>query len=328
MFKVSQSKVKTYRKCNYAYYLRYVEHLKKNKKPRPLMFGSIVHEMHDAHSNGDDPFKVLDAWYKKEHKLFRTELEEYGNIIEDIRLLYKEYLITHPEKEWTVIRIKKKNAEHEFEVPLNNNILFVGKIDKVVKAKDMRWLAEHKTFNRMPDENARWRSVQSASYIAAMRIMGWPEVDGTVWDYFSSKPPTEPEILKNGQLSTRNINTLPSKVLEFVKNKDNQIDKNDKNVQVLLKKATANRKDYFPRVYNLIKPRVVNAIMVDLISTAEQMRKDHGNRKEKNIEAHCGWCDYELLCRAELTGMDVKSIKQRNYHVEEFKKVEREVTAE
>lgn len=324
MFRVSQSKINTYQRCGYQYHLKYVQKLRKLKKARPLLFGSIVHEMDEAVQEGDNPYSVLDRWYKANKKMFAEEIDHYGNIIEDIRVLYKEYQITHPDKSLMPVRINKRNAEHEFEVPINKSILFVGKIDRVVKARGERWLYERKTFTKFPHEDMRWRSVQSASYIACMAMMGWPEVAGTVWDYFKSKPPSEPKFLKSGKLSTRECDTLPTKLEQFAK--ENRLPV--KSLAPLMKKAEARRKDYFPRVFMPIKPRVVNAIMQDVIVIANDMAKRHETRKEKHIGQHCSWCEFELICRAEMQGLDVKMIKERNYRREEYKKPEAEVVAE
>lgn len=324
MFRVSQSKINTYQTCGYKYHMRYVQKLRKVKKPRPLLFGSIVHEMDEAAASGDDPYKVLDRWYKDNKRLFAEEIEHYGNIIEDIRVLYKEYQITHPEKSLVPVRINKRDAEHEFEVPINKNILFIGKIDRIVKAKGDRWLYERKTFTKLPHEDARWRSVQSASYIACMAMMGWPPVAGTVWDYFRSKPPSEPQFKKDGTLSARDCDTLPTKLIQYAK----AYNVKPAALKPLIAKAEARRKEYFPRIYTIIKPRVVNMIMQDIVVIANDMAKRHETRKERNIGQHCSWCDYELICRAELQGMDVKTIKERNYRREEYKKPEVEIATE
>lgn len=322
MFKVSQSKINTWQRCGYQYHLKYIQRLRKNKKARPLLFGSIIHDMDDAVASGKDPFKALDKWYRENTKLFREEIDMYGNIIEDIRVLYKEYQITHKSNSLIPLKINGKKAEHKIEAPLNKHILFVGRADRVVRAKESNWLYERKTFTKQPDTDARWRSVQSASYIATMAIMGWPTVVGTVWDYFRSKAPSEPQILKSGEVSTRDLDTLPTKLLEFQKREKIS----NKVMAPLLQKAEARRKDYFPRVFSPIKPRVINAIMQDVVEISTIMAKNHHTRKDRHIGQHCSWCDFELICRAEMQGLDVKSIKERNYHREEYKEEVRETS--
>src|SRR6185312_1141629 len=91
VFHVSNSKVKLWRKCRRAYWYRYVERLRVKRKKRPLMFGSIVHGMIETFVNADDPFAYLDEQAKTNMKLFRSEREEYGELIDDVRTIMTEY---------------------------------------------------------------------------------------------------------------------------------------------------------------------------------------------------------------------------------------------
>ena len=68
--KVSQSKVKMWRQCKFAYHCKHVEKLRKKTKSRPLTFGTLVHEMLEAHANGDDPFDQLNKASVINAKLF------------------------------------------------------------------------------------------------------------------------------------------------------------------------------------------------------------------------------------------------------------------
>ena len=90
-FKVSQSKVKTYRRCHRAYHNKYVLNLKRKRVKRPLMFGRMVHEMLDADANGDDPFEILDRINLDNMKLFASEREMYGDIVDDVAIIMEDY---------------------------------------------------------------------------------------------------------------------------------------------------------------------------------------------------------------------------------------------
>src|SRR3546814_21183165 len=73
-----------------------------------------------------------------------------------------------------------RRSEFELRIELDDGLWFTGRIDTVGKAKGMRWLVEHKTFNRMPSEDDRWRSVQGAVYFRALEEMGFPCIDGVM----------------------------------------------------------------------------------------------------------------------------------------------------
>lgn len=312
LFKVSQSKVNTWRRCRAAYNYKYVDKLRKKRKSRPLQFGSIVHSMLEAYANGDDAFDKLDEINIKDMRLFQVEKEEYGEIIEDIRVIMTEYFLKWPDKSLMYLRQKGKGAEHHFEVEILPGVLLTGKIDGFAKSPNkLRWLVEHKTFTRMPNEDSRWRNLQSSVYIRVSDMLGLPPVDGTLWDYIFSKPPAYPEMLKSGQMSQRGIDSLPTRVLQTLK--EHRL--KPKDFGTLIESVTANRNKYFQRIFTPDKPGVVDKVWKDLLETAQEMLDLHGKRKARTIDKHCSWCDYEGLCRGELQGSDVDYIKGREYYV-------------
>jgi len=309
-YRVSHSKRETWNTCKYKYHVKYVERLRAKRKKRPLMFGSIVHEMLEEHQNGRDAFKVLAKFSKDNAKILRIEREEYGDLVEDVDCIVSEYLEHYAGDALRYIEINGKLAEHEFEVEIDDGIVLNGKIDgRAVTKNKLRWSVERKTFGRMPSENARWRSVQSNLYLRAEQLMGWPESDGTMWDYIWSKSPTRPQKLKSGKLATRSINTLPSRVLDTIQ----AYKLNPKDYAHLVKSATKNRAAYFQRIFTPTKKRVVDMVFADFLETAREMRDNHGKKQARTIGRHCDWCEMEPICRAALTGGDVDFIKERDY---------------
>jgi hypothetical protein len=310
--KVSQSKVKTWRKCRRSYHFRYVQKLRKKVKSRPLVFGTIVHQMIEAEANGDDPFELLDSVSAIEGNLFKAEKEMYGEIIEDIRCLmidYFDYWKGHP-KAFRYLRKNKRSAEHEFEVPIGDDIIFTGKIDGVVKSRGMKWLEETKTFKRMPNEDARWKAVQSAVYIRAVDLMGWwSDLEGTVWNYLHNAPAVVPAVLLNGRISEAKIKSLPSRVKAFLETQGATPEDYPK----LMANVKENRDNYFLRVYTPINQRVVDDTWQDFLMSAEEIRDFGQTRKQRNIDQHCSWCDYQQLCNGEILELDLDFITKREY---------------
>lgn len=315
IFKVSQSKVKTWLSCKKRYHYRYIEKLKRIKKGRPLQFGSIVHDMLEAHANGEDPFKKLEEIELENGKLFRAEIDMYGELVVDIGFIMEDYFSYWGGKDKNSVKpiiINGKGAEHEFAVPLDRdpNILITGKIDMVGKSPDkLKWLVEHKSFNRRPSEEFRWVNLQSSVYIRIIEQLGWPQVDGTMWDYIHSKPPELPKELKGGNISQAKIYTLPSAVKQFLS--DNKLKAKD--YPSLMAHAKENRSQYFYRIRNPLSAKVVDGIYSDFIDAILDMRDNHGKKSMRTIERHCQWCDYEPLCKAELLGHDLKFILKREY---------------
>lgn len=313
VFRLSHSKIGTWRRCRRAYHYKYIEKLRRRRKSRPLQFGTMVHELLQCWIEGDDPFELLDEMAKKQGKLFRSEVEEFGDIVEDVRCIMTEYFEYHDEKALTYIRLNRRSAEHKFEVEILPGVFLVGKIDGIAKTPNkLRWIVEHKTFKTMPNEDHRWRNIQSAVYTRVNEMLGWPSVDGTCWDYIKSKPPAIPQVLKTGKMSQRGIDSLPSRIIKTLEERGLDPAK----FATMMASAESNRKTYFQRIFNPVKARVVDALWADMLETAQEIRELHGKVKSRTIERHCEWCDFEPLCRGTLQGLDVDHIMEKEYYVD------------
>lgn len=311
-FEVSQSKAKLWRRCHYAYWLKYVEKLRPKRIKRPFQFGRMVHDMLEAFANGDDPFETLAEIERSQGKMFRVQREEYGEIADDVRVIMTEYFEFYGEKSLQYIRMKGKASEHSFRVELAPNLYATGRLDNIAKTPNkLRWLVEHKSGKNMPNEDERWRNVQSALYTRIIDMLGLPKIDGTCWDFIRSKPPARPQLLKTGKASARQLDSLPLRVIESLK----QAKQDPKKFKTLIESTTRNRKRYFSRVFTPVKSAVVKSVFADFVMTAKEIRSAHGELKDKNIGWHCRQCDFEAICRAELTGSDVEFVKQREFMI-------------
>lgn len=311
LFKVSQSRVNTYRLCHRKYFFKYVEKIRAKLKKRPLKFGSIVHKLLQEHSKGHDPFKTLQKIAQTERKLFIEEREMYGNIVEDIRYIMRAYFSFWKDSDFHLIKPRGEKAisEIEFTIEVDDGIECTGIIDGLVSARRMNWLGEHKTHKNFPDANHRWRNMQSAIYLRVADMLGWQKLDGTLWNFVRSKPPTRPQLLNAGGLSQRKIDSLPEVIIDTIR-------KNNLSVspyREFIADQTNNLPTWFDRVYTAAKPRVVKAIWEDFIDTAREMKDTYGKKKDRNIGQHCTWCEFEPLCRAELSGLDTDFLKEREY---------------
>lgn len=321
-FKVSQSKVKCWQQCRFAYNCKYVEKLKKRTIKRPFTFGTLVHSILEARAKGEKkPLSVLDKIPLKQQKLFAAEREMYGDILNDIRFIMTDYFKFYKDDGLTVISKHGVAAEHEFLLPLDKEIDFSGKIDLVVKKSSLRWLVEHKTFGRsIPKPDHLWRNLQSAVYLRVLDMLGWKSADGVMWDYIHSKPPSRVQVTKKGLVSKKKLYTLPSAVKFSLES--NGLDVED--YQPLIKAAEINRQNYYKRIFNPVNSSVVDTVFKGFIDTSREMLKYHGKSKTRTFGRHCEWCDYEPICRAELTGADADYIRERDYYVEDEIKEERD----
>ena len=110
-------------------------------------------------------------------------------------------------------------------------------------------------------------------------------------------------------MSIREIDTLPDVVRAVAK----EAGIKPENCAQLIQRATDNIPSYFKRIYTPLNSQVVEVLFDDFLITSREIMDQHGKRKEKNIGRHCSWCDFEQLCRAELTGSDVDYVKETEY---------------
>lgn len=314
MYKISQSKMKTWRRCHKAYDYKYNQHLESRRKKRPLVFGSIGHEMIEANANGDDPKDIIKKYETQAKKLFSAERPEYLEVVSDAKTVMNHYFEYYKKDKMKFVAIGGKLAEHKFEVKFANGILLKGTIDAVMRDPENRiWLVEHKSHKVIPNDDQRFRDLQTIIYTSVLESLGIKKVDGVMWDYIRSKPPTVPELLKNGKLSVARIDTLQNVYLKAIV--DNKL--NPKDYKKKLKELEGNEVNFFKRVFMPINPTLYNTLIKETVETANEMSQNAATDKTRNITKDCSWCSFESLCRAELLGIDADLIRKKEFIEEE-----------
>lgn len=312
---VSHSKIKSWRRCHKLYDYKYIQGLKPRRKARPLVFGSICHEMIEAKANKLNPATILEKYKKGAKKLFSAEVEEYMQTITDAETVMAGYFNYYKEDGLLFVPIKKKRAEHAFEVTIAKGIILKGKIDAVMEREDDEtvWLGEHKTHKKIPDENQRFSDVQTVIYLDVLPDLGIKNADGVLWDYIRSSAPTVPRLLKDGTLSKAQIDTTPTVYRQAIK--DNKL--KEKDYADKLKELEGNEKSFYQRVYLPVQPALSKQVLEDTITTAREMMEKGGSDNTRNLTKDCGWCEFQGLCKAELMGLDADFIRKREYETRE-----------
>ena len=310
LFKVSQSKVEGWRTCRQKFWYQHIMHIERRRKPRPLTFGTIMHQMKEAAANGKDPYQVLKDIDPLQIEMFEEEREYYGNIVQDITYIYNAYVDFWEGKELVYLKHRGRRAEFPFEVE-HDGFAIKGTIDAITEFRNYAWLTEHKNHKDIPNSDQRWRNVQSAVYLRVIDMLGWwKNVQGTCWDYIRTKPPTRPKILKSGEVSERSLDSLPEVVIDTIE----AAGRNIKNYSQMIDAQQTNMHNWFQRIYTPIKKQIVNNVWDDFLDTARDMRRAKLSRQQvRTIGRHCGWCQFEPLCRAELQGLDVEAILEYEY---------------
>ena len=309
------SMVKAYRRCPKAYDYKYNQNLQRVKPPAPLIRGTIIHEILDMRAipGATKGYKSVLAKYQERYgTLFKEEKELYGEtFISDIERVYQGYL-----REYDDTDLEYLSTEEFISTPLVGDIIFQGHLDKRVFKDGRMWVMDHKTHKNLPTEEQRFNDYQLLMYLWAYNRehSKGDQIEGVIWDYIRTKPPTIPEVLKAGGLSqAKNIDTdVYTYTKELVRHRLDQ----KPYAQFLAELKKRSRHKFYQRVYLPAPSRVMtDQVVKDFAETSQIM---HGlGVYPRSPSRDCSWCEYYRICNAELRGLDHKFIRESEYKVEE-----------
>jgi PD-(D/E)XK nuclease superfamily len=323
--RVSQSKIKTWLRCRRASHYKYIEGLRRKTPPRPLKFGSMMHRMMEFEKNGHSFKRAIAELQPDDRYMFEQQVEEYGDLLNDASDIMASYKAYYKRDGIKYAKLQGKRSEFEMEMDLGKGITLVGIIDFIAKTENVgRWLGDHKTYGQALDDEALWKNIQSMAYHRIWEANGNRPLAGTLWDMVWSKAPTMPEFTKSGEISKRQIVTLPETLHRFF-----ALHKIDpKEHSELLDIAYNNRSRYFRRVFMPRMPRVEKTLFYDFKQTAFEIKRRLGKDKRRTIDKHCNWCEYRLLCQAKMLGLDYRFTKRNHYIVDETRTDDRVTTGD
>lgn len=307
ILKLSNSKVTTWRKCHMAYHYKYHLKLRPRKKGIALRRGSIIHECIEAYDSGRSWRKPYNSFAKQFYEeTFKEEIIEIGDIPRMVEELMENYQALYEDDGLTYL-----GNELHFEFPLMPGVVIEGYLDALVEDETGAiWPKETKTYKRNPDYDFLLLNTQSALYTWAVMEMGYSP-KGTLWDIIRAKEPGRPQLLQNGTISKRGIDSTPYTVKKALR----ELGQNPEDHKDLLAKVSYD--DYFRRYPVRVNHTVVKGIMEDFKSTAKEIIKSGDQLCDRNLGKGCAWCDYKPLCQADLMGLDTDFIRKKQFEVVE-----------
>ena len=314
VYETSQSRINAWRRCKAQYNYRYIRKLEKRKRPRHFLRGGVIHEMIEFQSNRLDPWEPFRVMKKQYAKLFREEQEEYGDLPEEIRLMMEGYFEYYKKDPLRALKLKSTGvrAEHFLSFMISDDILINYVVDKVAKTKDkLRWLVDTKTHKSIPVGETPYVDLQTMIYTKGLETIG-EKVDGVMWDYIRAKSPVVPGLLADGDaLSQRkNMDTMwPVYRKEILHHGFKLSDYKG------MKEALSSKEEkFYVRLPVKINETLRENLINEAVVTAREMRDSEGAPLlPRTIGRHCEWCEFNGLCRAELTGLDADWIRKKEY---------------
>ena len=304
--KISNSRVKLFRNCHYAHYLKYVMNLVKRQKPGALVRGSAIHECLEAYNSGKSwrkPFHQFEKdFYESTFEEERVELGDLPGMVEELMENYVYYY-----EEVNPDNFEYLQNELHFELPLTKGITLEGYIDSVVKDETGRiFTVEHKTYKKDPGRDFIIFNPQSAIYNWAIQELGMDPA-GTIWDIIKAKKPSCPTVLKSGKLSEAKLDSTPYSVEKGIQ----ALGFDPKDYRDFIAKHSF--ESYFTRETIRYNKQATKSIMEDLLDTAKLIHSKGDTLKDKNLGKDCSWCQYKEICQAEILGLDTDFIIKKEY---------------
>lgn len=319
LIEVSFSELKTWRRCQRMHKFKYVERLQKRSKSLPLYKGSVIHSCLEYYYTGRD---WKDAWrlFKKEFdKLLPEEKAVYEDLPSEVARLMKGYTVYYKKDDLEVVTDKKGRpiVEREFRVRIpNTRVVVKGIIDLVARDNYGIWVFDHKTVKKEPpSQEFRMTDVQTTLYFWVVLTLckEWginpKDLRGAVFNYIRTSPPKEPELLKDGKMSKRNIDTC----WMFYRSALIKAGLDPRNYLDMKKKLKGNEARFYHR-HRMDKPKALMKILLqEAVFTAYQIEALHDS-VARTLDKSCEWgCDYKELCYAELQGFDTSSMIKTMY---------------
>lgn len=224
MLRLSHSKMKTFNRCPQKYRYRYIDkYLPEGYvKPENMVWGSFMHHLLEQYlklikQGCDTPIQL--TYYALEtvddYCDQNPEVDEYG-IREEVIAIFRNYVLEFWKEDvnnWEVV-----STEMKFEVPIldpegeETGMYLMGYIDALVKDKRSGelYIMEHKTTAYSIEKRTENLVLddQVSLYCLALHNLGY-DVKGVIYDVIRKKIPSVPKLLKNGKLSTAQIDTTP-----------------------------------------------------------------------------------------------------------------------
>lgn len=317
----THSMLKTFRRCPKQAEYKYHERLKPRILGRPLRLGTWMHALQEAHGKGLDWREVhqgmIDTIWEP---LFDEEKEDIGDLPGDCERLMISYLWYYEADEWRYL-----DCEFVLECELPDGAIYRAKIDALIENQFGLWIADNKWHKTLPNADFRILDAQSALYVWAALKNKIP-VQGHIWNYGRSKPPTIPAPLKSSGMPARwaSVDTdFPTMVRWFKEHTEGKVPQAFRPKMRHLRSiryepGAPQISPFFRRSIIEKSPAMLRQVAQEAFHTHKRMHSypfDRGDA-ERAVDRSCTFmCSYRDLCTAELFTGGRPVNWQKNYKV-------------
>ena len=308
---VSYSSDRKLSRCEQQYDYRYTQGLRAKSKGRGLYAGDWIHHLLEAYRKKKD-WKKEWKRFKKEKwdKLFDEEKEDYG--LDFPQLVYDlfEHYVDHygGDEDWEVVEIEKL-----YELKTKHGWPIRWKSDFIVRSKSTKKyiLVENKNHKKIPEVDARMLAPQTHGYCFLLSKVGI-RIDKIVWDYIRTEEVPRPQILKDGSLSKRKLQTDQRGYLKSLK--EAGIHPQNEQERIGIENVVKN----LPETLSLLRVTNTPNLKLGELWVRGWIERAHRAESIKNPlrtwTKNCKWdCDYFTLCQVDMLGHDREHEIKKNF---------------
>lgn len=320
---ISHSQMKSWRSCQKQWDYRYSQLLIPKRHTRPLYFGNWFHAALESHYKGKgwrtghaEYAEQYDKMPEDEQQLFDKGSSRSKGPWEPLPLqverAVRSYLWYYRDSGWKVVAVE---VPFEFEVTLDDgrHVLLKGRIDLVIQDRYGKyWVVDHKTTTTIPAETAfHSMDPQLIIYPVAVEHQLGITIEGVIYNYVLSRPPSIPKMNKDGKTIAKNdVKTDYPTLYRFLKEHGRDPQEYSEVLLPLQAQSPFLARYRLPRT-----PAVTGQVLLEAQWTAKEIL-DH-ETVTRNVNRQCERCSYQQVCRADLLGFDTRPMREMFFSTEE-----------
>lgn len=315
--RLSNSKVRTWRRCPKKFYYKYEMGLRTKTKSIQLERGSWIHELLQYHYDGEDWLARHKELTVEFYKLFEEEREDLGDLPAECLTIMKNYLREYATED---ANYRVIDSELDEIVTLPNGLRIQIIVDLILEEKrsGALWIVDHKTRKNFSDDTSMILDPQLTVYYWGLGILGYKKLNGVMYNEIRTKLPTAPEPLKSGELSrAKSIDTDVYTYMRAIKRaKLNPADYSE----TLALIAQRQHQRFFRRTFIPKDIPMTKQTIREFAMAAEEIEEAQAKTRFPRtfIQNSCAWdCEYRDVCLTEYMGGDIDPLIKMNFEVKD-----------